>query len=99
MKEPCEGNKINLRNFGSLTKLTYLCALERRGARVVEEARLESVYTPKAYHGFESRSLRKKRCKSEQIRFTPFFVSRIIPNSISKLHVRKFAPEQHIEKF
>ena len=32
---------------------------KRRGARVVEEARLESVYTPKAYHGFESRSLRK----------------------------------------
>ena len=30
----------------------------RRGARVVEEARLESVYTSKAYHGFESRSLR-----------------------------------------
>ena len=30
----------------------------RRGARVVEEARLESVYTPKAYHGFESRFLR-----------------------------------------
>ena len=26
---------------------------------MVEEARLESVYTPKAYHGFESRSLRK----------------------------------------
>ena len=49
--------------------------MKRRGARVVEEARLESVYTPKAYHGFESRSLRKKRCKSEQIRFTPFFVS------------------------
>ena len=30
-----------------------------RDARVVEEARLESVYTPKAYHGFESRFLRK----------------------------------------
>ncbi|GEM_PF-1908195 len=29
-----------------------------RDARVVEEARLESVYTPKAYRGFESRSLR-----------------------------------------
>lgn len=29
-----------------------------RGARVVEEARLESVYTPKGYRGFESRSLR-----------------------------------------
>ena len=29
-----------------------------RDSRVVEEARLESVYTPKAYRGFESRSLR-----------------------------------------
>ena len=28
-------------------------------ARVAEEARLESVYTPKAYPEFESRSLRK----------------------------------------
>ena len=27
---------------------------------MVEEARLESVYTSKAYHGFESRSLRKE---------------------------------------
>ena len=34
---------------------------ERRDARVVEEARLESVYTPKGYHEFESRSLRKKK--------------------------------------
>ena len=30
----------------------------RRGVRVVEGARLESVYTSKAYRGFESRSLR-----------------------------------------
>ena len=29
-------------------------------ARVAEEARLESVYTPKAYPEFESRSLRQK---------------------------------------
>ena len=29
-----------------------------RDARVVEEARLESVYPPKVYRGFESRSLR-----------------------------------------
>ncbi len=28
---------------------------------MVEEARLESVYTPKVYRGFESRSLRIKR--------------------------------------
>ncbi len=34
----------------------------RRGARVAEEARLESVYTPKGYRGFESLSLRKS-CK------------------------------------
>ena len=32
---------------------------KRRGARVVEEARLESVYTPKVYPGFESPSLRR----------------------------------------
>ena len=38
--------------------------MKRRGARVVEEARLESVYTPKAYHGFESRSLRKETIKN-----------------------------------
>ncbi len=31
-----------------------------RDARVVEEARLESVYTPKGYRGFESPSLRKE---------------------------------------
>ena len=33
---------------------------KRRDARVAEEARLESVYTPKGYPGFESRSLRRK---------------------------------------
>ena len=32
----------------------------RSDARVAEEARLESVYTSKAYREFESRSLRKK---------------------------------------
>ena len=34
--------------------------ISRSDARVAEEARLESVYTPKAYPEFESRSLRKK---------------------------------------
>ena len=33
---------------------------KRRDARVAEEARLESVCTPKGYREFESRSLRKK---------------------------------------
>ncbi len=32
--------------------------------KVVEEARLESVYTPKGYRGFESRFLRNKGCMS-----------------------------------
>ena len=43
-------------------KLYYLCPAfdERSDARVAEEARLESVYTSKAYPEFESRSLRKK---------------------------------------
>ena len=42
----------------------YLCVPLRRGVRVVEGARLESVYTPKVYRGFESLSLRnlKKAC-------------------------------------
>jgi hypothetical protein len=33
--------------------------IHRRGAGVVELARLESVCTPKGYRGFESLSLRK----------------------------------------
>ena len=35
-------------------------------ARVAEEARLESVYTPKGYREFESRSLRKKNESRKQ---------------------------------
>ncbi len=38
-----------------------------RGARVVEEARLESVYAPKAYRGFESPSLRSANLDENQI--------------------------------
>ena len=53
-------------------KLYYLCPAfdERSDARVAEEARLESVYTSKAYPEFESRSLRKKRTTNCR----PFFV-------------------------
>ena len=38
---------------------TYRVGCLRKGARVVEEARLESVYTSKAYQGFESPSFRE----------------------------------------
>ena len=56
-------SKLLLPEFGKFGNLLYLCAPKpkRRGARVVEEARLESVYTPKGYHEFESRSLREVR--------------------------------------
>ena len=47
---------------------------------MAEEARLESVYTPKGYHEFESRSLRKR---SEVRRIAPgFFRRRAIRNSL-----------------
>ena len=51
----------------------YLCPAfdEWSDARVAEEARLESVYTSKAYPEFESRSLRKK---AETIQVSAFFV-------------------------
>ena len=49
--EPC--NEFNC-IFALALRKTHLW----KGARVVEEARLESVYTSKAYHGFESRPFR-----------------------------------------
>ncbi len=48
-------------------------ALPRRDARVAEEARLESVCTPKAYRGFESLSLRKVRKKRRQVYLNAVF--------------------------
>ena len=35
-------------------KIDYICTSVQRGVRAVEGARLESVYMPKAYRGFES---------------------------------------------
>ena len=57
------GNVVPLHRFSKegVNAHPMAKAKTRRGARVVEEARLESVYTPKGYHEFESRSLRKKR--------------------------------------
>ena len=47
---------------GSFTNKNIVVSLQAifwKGARVVEEARLESVYTSQAYHGFESRPFRE----------------------------------------
>ena len=52
--------------FGDFENFLYFCAPKRRGARVVEEARLESVYTPKGYPGFESLSLRWKELQNKE---------------------------------
>ena len=52
--------------FGGFENFLYFCAPKRRGARVVEEARLESVYTPKGYPGFESLSLRWKELQNKE---------------------------------
>ena len=49
------------KNNKYLDAIDFFCTLAPqfwRDARVVEEARLESVCTPKGYHGFESHSLR-----------------------------------------
>ncbi len=46
--------------FSLVTCHQSLLTKKRRGVRVVEGARLESVYRSKAYRGFESRPLRKK---------------------------------------
>ena len=52
-----------------------------RDARVVEEARLESVYTPKAYRGFESLSLRFKYSDSTAREHYRKNISIVIPTS------------------
>ena len=64
--------------FGDFENFLYFCAPKRRGARVVEEARLESVYTPKGYPGFESPSLRNKGCKSSICKiYTLFYTQKL----------------------
>jgi hypothetical protein len=55
---------------------------------VVEEARLESVYTPKAYRGFESRFLRRPNGKvaGREEKYSIMFIrnKRIITRFINK---------------
>ena len=48
--------------------------IARKDARVVEEARLESVYTPKGYREFESRSLRNNTLEVDR-NFSVLFLS------------------------
>ena len=69
-------------------------------ARVAEEARLESVYTPKAYRGFESPSLRNQHANFQQI---SVFVLRIEYVRIVLVFVKKKTKNgtfwQHLESF
>ena len=51
-------SRIIFRNLRRFSEVASSMRRFRKGARVVEEARLESVYTSKAYQGFESPSFR-----------------------------------------
>ena len=68
----CKTNVLFLQTNLRLTYSRYTLGLTRKDARVVEEARLESVYTPKGYRGFESLSFRKKGVNQWIMWFTPF---------------------------
>ena len=74
--------------FGGFENFLYFCAPKRRGARVVEEARLESVYTPKGYPGFESPSLRNKGCKSSNYEIYTLFYTQKLKRVVSLKSVR-----------
>ena len=65
----------------SIKNGTFASAYARRDARVAEEARLESVYTSKAYPGFESRSLRYLM-KRGPYGF-PFFVPELVSDKVN----------------
>ena len=67
-------------------------------ARVAEEARLESVYTPKAYREFESRSLRKREEPILSFLYSVFYLGVILRifyiktmNNL-RLYLRYFKP-------
>ena len=66
----------------------YLSKYTRRGARVVEEARLESVYTPKGYPGFESPSLRNKHWKSMAYKVNTRFYTQECKVGCFYIHLR-----------
>ena len=61
-----------MENLRLSAKLYYLCPAFSAwsDARVAEEARLESVYTSKAYPEFESRSLRWKKRTTTVVLFS-----------------------------
>ena len=70
----------------------YLCRAfdEWSDARVAEEARLESVYTSKAYPEFESRSLRNHETEILNSQGFPLFVFQEVPPKGSPLTYRNF---------
>ena len=61
--------------------------VKRSDARVAEEARLESVYTPKGYPEFESRSLRNFTRLWELMRYALIPIFYIQCNSLCALNV------------
>ena len=74
--------KKYLISYRKVCMLDFFCIFRtffaRRDARVVEEARLESVYTPKVYRGFESRFLRSNSVLEELLLTNTISKKRII---------------------
>ena len=70
----------------------YLCRAfdEWSDARVAEEARLESVYTSKAYPEFESRSLRNHTTEILNLQGFPFFFFKWSPERVPRFTHRGF---------
>ena len=84
--------------FGGFENFLYFCAPKRRGARVVEEARLESVYTPKGYPGFESPSLRWKELQNEEIPVNQYFTG-ILFLAHSKINIKDMGQRNNLRDF
>ena len=89
------GRGISRSEIWSIAGKIIIFAHPRRGARVVEEARLESSYTSKAYQGFESPSLRKRPggrlgCKHSFATFFIFGVDKFVRNGL-KIKVGRMA--------
>ena len=67
---------------------------------MAEEARLESVYTSKAYPEFESRSFRKSSRMFQNFETSDFFLAQVeIPHHPSPEEIQKFQKLNKKQKF
>ena len=84
--------------FGGFENFLYFCAPKRRGARVVEEARLESVYTPKRVSGVRIpvsplERIAKRRNPCKLILYRDFFLAH------SKINIKDMGQRNNLRDF